>query len=222
MAMIISSGAAPAPLPTRTKPAELRREELMDAAQILFVRSGVARTSIDEIVNAAGVSKGGFYHHFASKDELLAAIQDRFVAGFLEVIVAAQAVIDPDDWFGRVNAVVAASVREFFAKLALHDVVFHEYRAADRREMNENIVVDYFQAFLCEGHEKGAWSVSRPRLTAIMLFHALHGACDEAVLTPGKLAEKDVVEALQQFFRRVLDGGTASKLETAAPPAETG
>lgn len=176
----------------------------MDAAQALFVRSGVARTSIDEIVSAAGVSKGGFYHHFASKDELLAAIQDRFVAEFLEVIVAAQAAVEPVDWFRRVDAIVAASVREFFAKLPLHDVVFHEYRAVDRREMNENLVVDYFEAFLCEGREEGAWSVARPRLTAIMLFHALHGACDEAVLAPDVLSEAEVTEALLQFFRRVL------------------
>lgn len=176
----------------------------MDAAQALFVRSGVVRTSIDEIVNAAGVSKGGFYHHFASKDELLAAIQDRFISEFLEAIVDAQSALDGNDWARRLDAVVIASVREFFARLALHDVVFHEFRGVDRREMNENPVVDYFEEFLRQGCLKGAWHVVRPRLTAIMLFHALHGACDEAVLTPNTLSQADVASALQEFFRRAI------------------
>lgn len=188
----------------RTKPADVRREELMDAAQTLFVAKGVAATSIDEIVAAAGVSKGGFYHHFASKDALLTALQDRFTEDFLDDIVAAQAGLSADDWHGRMDALIDASVDSFFARLAVHDVVFHEYTPIDRREMNENRVVDHLHQFLAEGTRAKAWAVERPRLIAVMLFHALHGACDEAVLFPEDVDRRALIETLRRFFRHAV------------------
>jgi TetR/AcrR family transcriptional regulator, transcriptional repressor for nem operon len=45
----------------------------MEAAFGLVRRQGLAATSVDEICAAAGVSKGAFFHHFKSKDELAAA-----------------------------------------------------------------------------------------------------------------------------------------------------
>ncbi len=49
------------------------RDSLMEAAFGLVRRQGLAATSVDEICAAAGVSKGAFFHHFKSKDELAAA-----------------------------------------------------------------------------------------------------------------------------------------------------
>jgi TetR/AcrR family transcriptional repressor of nem operon len=49
------------------------RNALMEAAFGLVRRQGLAATSVDEICAAAGVSKGAFFHHFKSKDELAAA-----------------------------------------------------------------------------------------------------------------------------------------------------
>ena len=51
---------------SRTKPAEVRRDELMDAAQALFMEKGFAATSVAEIVEGAGVAKGTFYTYFQS------------------------------------------------------------------------------------------------------------------------------------------------------------
>jgi len=176
----------------------------MDAAQALFVAKGVAATSVDEIVAAAGISKGGFYHHFASKDVLLAALQDRYVADFLANVTAAQAAVPADDWCGRMEAWIEASVEDFFKRLAVHDVVFHEFTPSHRREMNENAVVDQLEQFLAAGSAAGAWQAARPRLMAVMLFHALHGACDEAVISPETLDRPALVEALKDFFARAI------------------
>lgn len=48
------------------------REKLMEAAFGLVRTKGLSATSVDEICAAAGVSKGAFFHHFKSKDELAA------------------------------------------------------------------------------------------------------------------------------------------------------
>ena len=47
------------------------RARVLDAAVDLFARQGYDATSVAEVVTRAGVAKGGFYHHFASKEALL-------------------------------------------------------------------------------------------------------------------------------------------------------
>lgn len=49
------------------------RDSLMEAAFGLVRTKGLAATTVDDICKAAGVSKGAFFHHFKSKDELAAA-----------------------------------------------------------------------------------------------------------------------------------------------------
>lgn len=53
------------------KAPEQRREEIFEAALSCFNRNGYYQTSIDEIAAQAGISKGGIYHHFKSKKELV-------------------------------------------------------------------------------------------------------------------------------------------------------
>jgi AcrR family transcriptional regulator len=54
-----------------------RRDAFLDAAQTLIMSRGYDRFSIQDILDAAGASKGAFYHYFDSKDALLDAIADR-------------------------------------------------------------------------------------------------------------------------------------------------
>lgn len=54
-----------------------KRQLLLDAAEKLFCQQGYEKTSVQDILNATGMSKGGFYHHFASKDEVMTALCDR-------------------------------------------------------------------------------------------------------------------------------------------------
>ena len=49
----------------RTKEdAQLTREVLLDAAEVLFAQRGVSRTSLQEIAKAAGMTRGAVYWHF--------------------------------------------------------------------------------------------------------------------------------------------------------------
>jgi len=49
------------------------RVRIVESARKLFNRHGFEQVSIDRIMADAGLTRGGFYHHFASKDELYAA-----------------------------------------------------------------------------------------------------------------------------------------------------
>jgi AcrR family transcriptional regulator len=187
---------------TRTKPAAVRREELLDAAERLFLAHGVNATSVDEIVAAAEVAKGTFYLYFAAKEQVLAALRKRYVSAFRDTLATAIERRRRGDWPGRLNAWVAAAVKDQLDRSALHDVVFHSDRAGDRDD--DNPIVDQLAELLRGGMEAGAWAVADERLTAVMLFHALHGAADGAAIAAGALDRKKLTAALTRFFRRAV------------------
>jgi AcrR family transcriptional regulator len=57
-----------------------RREQLLAAATQAFARTGFAATSLDDIAEAAGISRVLLYRHFESKTELYRAVLDRAIA----------------------------------------------------------------------------------------------------------------------------------------------
>lgn len=63
----------------RHKEPEVRKSELLDAAQKLFVEKGYAKTTVNDILNVHGLSKGVFYYYFKSKEEVMDAIIQRMV-----------------------------------------------------------------------------------------------------------------------------------------------
>jgi len=79
------------------KQAEIRRAEILDAAFKMFIERGFDNTSLNEIIAHARLSKGMFYHHFASKEALLEAIFGRITEhtyNILEPVISAKDV-DP-------------------------------------------------------------------------------------------------------------------------------
>ncbi len=57
----------------------LRTEEkVLAAAEVLFYRHGYAATQVSSILKESGVSTGSFYHHFGSKEAVIARLLERF------------------------------------------------------------------------------------------------------------------------------------------------
>jgi len=70
---------------TATAPADTEvRRRILSAAVDLFADHGYDATSVSQVITRAGVAKGGFYHHFASKDELLYAVYGELINRQLE------------------------------------------------------------------------------------------------------------------------------------------
>ena len=52
-------------------------ERIIDAAARLFRENGISATSVSDVMQAAGLTQGGFYRHFSSKEDLVAAAFER-------------------------------------------------------------------------------------------------------------------------------------------------
>lgn len=75
------------------------KEKLLDAAFGLVRTKGYAATSVDDLCKAAGVTKGAFFHHFESKEQLAVAAAERWstVTGALFETAPYHAPEDPLD-----------------------------------------------------------------------------------------------------------------------------
>jgi AcrR family transcriptional regulator len=65
-------------MPRVIKHPDLRKAELLDHSLRLFLERGFSNTSLNDVIAESDVSKGAFYHHFASKEDLLDALASRF------------------------------------------------------------------------------------------------------------------------------------------------
>lgn len=62
--------------------AQDRRAQIVNSAAELFARKSIAATTVREIADAVGVLSGSLYHHFESKDQIVAEV----LSGYLEII----------------------------------------------------------------------------------------------------------------------------------------
>jgi TetR/AcrR family transcriptional repressor of nem operon len=108
------------------------RQKLLGAAITLIRLNGYSATSVDDLCRAAGVTKGAFFHHFASKDRLAAAAADHFTgmaavwfeqAPFLQLPDAADRVLGYVDFriarltddIGQSSCLLGTLVQEAYA-----------------------------------------------------------------------------------------------------------
>ncbi|HEU4656148.1 MAG TPA: TetR/AcrR family transcriptional regulator [Capillimicrobium sp.] len=167
----------------------------MDAAATVCARRGLARTSLEEIAETAGFTKGAVYANFGSRDELLLAMLDERFAerlAALERVFASseapehQARRAGED-FTRVFAADPEWQRLFF-ELAVHaaaDETFRVALVARHRAMRERI------AALLERRlaELGIDPPMPVRDITLMAFAMVNGVALEAMLEPGDVPD---------------------------------
>ena len=190
-------------LKPRTKPAEVRRDDILRAATSLFIAKGVGTTTIDEIASRAEVAKGTVYLYFTSKEDMVAALRERFVTGFRARIHSAIEACPADDWTRRLKSFVSTGIDAYLDDYQLHDVVFHDHRPDQRQMKSDNPLLGDISGLLAAGKQAGAWSVDDPDLCAIVLFNGLHGAVDHAIEI-GMRDGSELAENLSALFLKML------------------
>jgi len=153
----------------------------MAAAEKLFLANGVEATTISSIVEEAQVAKGTFYHYFAAKTDMLAALAARYTRQYLDALERAVAACEDDDWTGKLQAWIHASIQTYVDTYRTHDIVYGNHHHHDRQNRDKNAILDQLLGILQGGKAAGAWSLPQPRITALLIYSGVHGVSDDAI-----------------------------------------
>ncbi len=184
---------------------------LVDGAVELIVERGVRGFSLAELSRRLGVTVAAPYRHFASRDELLAAVAVRALQAFGEALAAQSSETDPPEQ--RLAAMASGYVRFAAEQPALFGVVFgvgldKKKRQPQLREAYEDLegMLAVCVAELCPDDPNGAEQLGDA------IEATAHGYA--ALLTdhPGTLDPADVARAAEQAARatRALIRGRAA------------
>lgn len=112
-------------------PAPRRRRQLLDTARDVFAAKGFHATSMDDVADAAGVSKPVLYQHFRSKRDLYLALLDDVGEHLMTLITAATAEA------GTPRAQVERGFEAYFRFVADHESAFRLLFASGARRDEE-------------------------------------------------------------------------------------
>lgn len=177
------------PRVTKAAQREATRVKLLAAARELFGERGYAAVGTEEVVRAAGVTRGALYHQFADKQALFHAV---LVEVEQEVLTAAAARMadHPDDLLEAFKAGCRGWL-EFCAEPATGRILLIDGPAVlgldAWREMAEEYGLGVVKASLQHGMESGALL----RQPVDPLAHMLIGALDEAALYIARAEDHD-------------------------------
>jgi len=186
---------------TQTERSEATRESLIEAARRLFAERGYAGVGTEEIVRAAGVTRGALYHHFDGKLELFATVYERIEAELAERIAAGALAANADSPLEAMRAgaemFLAACIEPAVQQIALLDgpaVLGWDRWRAIAAEHGLGLIEASLQAAI----DAGAIEAQPVR----PLAHVLMGALDEAAML---VARAEDAETAQAEVRQALD-----------------
>ncbi|MGE4328341.1 MAG: TetR/AcrR family transcriptional regulator [Pseudodonghicola sp.] len=113
----------------------ITRDRLLDVAEEIVRTGGGAALTIGALAQAAGISKGGVQYSFASKDDLVRGLVDRWTSQF-DALLDGEAEADPLAFVRRYIAATKASQQMMDAKMAGLLVSYLE-DPANRRETRD-------------------------------------------------------------------------------------
>lgn len=218
MSHALNPSAGETPRRQRLAP-EARREMILDAAQALFFANGWDDVTIADVLKKAGISKGGFYHHFAAKEDLLDGVVGRFTAEALASAQAARAATSGDA-LARFNAFLAETGRwkaeqgprmKFFVDVMLrpgNDILFTRITAAAGAA-----ALPVLQDMIRQGADEGTFDVPDVALvgeTIMGMSQARHGILQQAFETAKNGDPEQAVAILDD--RMIAEGALIDRL----------
>ncbi|HXX46589.1 MAG TPA: helix-turn-helix domain-containing protein [Myxococcota bacterium] len=190
---VTATSSRRAKAPAAAPPA--RRAEILAAAQRCFWKSGIRRSSIEDVANEAGLAKGTIYLYFRSKEELFAALAAELCAESLAGVERALAA--PGSLAERLAAALDAKIGHF------HRLLADSPHAPELLDSSAKIAAGSLAA------------LDRS------LQRALDGALREAGLGLGAIARAELVELiLAAGYGTARRGELAGKLSSASQRAK--
>jgi AcrR family transcriptional regulator len=150
--------------PVKPTPPDVR-DAIIDAAVQLFKQNGYEATSLNYIMDAIGMTKGAFYYHFESKDDLLLTIHSTFIEQELDAVTRIdREQEDPRDALRHVIIMIIESVEQYGSYMTVffeqrRRLSHHHFREVKRkRDAFQDKIVEIVERGIASGLFKDAQS----------------------------------------------------------------
>src|ERR1700691_6134461 len=205
----------------RERQAEATRQQLVDVARQLFTERGYAGTSIEDIVERAGVARGALYHHFPGKDALFAVVYQVVQAKVASAVVAAALTADDPAQavYAGLSAFLDACLEPEFRQIVVLDSVPVLQRQAwegGSTEQSEHAELDMLSQVLTP-----LAAAYLPGLDMEALAHVALGGLYGAALYIARSPEPSTARAAADVVLDTLITGLRSGASAATPRAST-
>ncbi|MBN2168477.1 MAG: TetR/AcrR family transcriptional regulator [Actinobacteria bacterium] len=197
----------------KAKQYDERKREFLDVATGLFVKKGYERTTVQEIIDIVGVSKGAFYHYFSSKEDLMDAL--------FEDMVTAHLVDDEKEIIDNPGVSADKKMADFLAmvwrwksrnidmNLIFLPILYNEANVHLRNRLlatNRELFLPMLSKLVKQGNDEGVFDVENPVEAVDIIFRLILAGSDafyEIATKEEKPSEK--ARMLTRWFGVMLD-----------------
>jgi AcrR family transcriptional regulator len=199
-------------LPRWTRRPAARPEEVLDAALDLFARKGFAATRMDDIANAAGLSKAAIYLYFPSKEDVFKALVETRVVVLRDAMAEAVEGMKDDPISGLRHVIRLWSVSSSDSQLAAipRIILAESARFPELADFYHRVVIARTQKVLIElieaGIDKGLFRAIDPIAAARAMVSPLLFEMLRRQAFPNEGMQPPLVEVSETFFDLFLNG----------------
>ena len=146
--------AAPKVVSVREAAKQETREALLDAGLAVFSKEGLDAPSLDAICARAGLTRGAFYVHFATREDFIVAVMQKATQGFLDVVLrVTEGSFDLEHAIGAFAAMATPARFLSFGQIPPHQFLAACARSRELRK--------YYVGFLEEGQARVAKAIRK-------------------------------------------------------------
>jgi AcrR family transcriptional regulator len=196
----------------RTK-GERTRERILDIAYEAIIHKGFAATSIEELVEAAGITKSGFFYHFRDKNDLARQLLERFLAednDILDVLTGRARALSEDPLhsfliFLNLYAELMDDLPEHHPGCLVASVTYQEQMFdAEVRRINAEAVLSWRRRFRLWLDEIAGVYAPRPGVDLDALADQVTVIVEGAIIFAKALGDRGLMGRQMRLFRETV------------------
>lgn len=188
---------------SKREPKEKRINEITHAAMDVFLKKGYEGTTMEAIAQEAGISKGGLYHHFQSKDMILMAVNEKMMEEMGEIILKASQCSSVKEGIlfyieNYIRFWIEHPKETSFLFLSLAKVLDNQELLSYYHDYTLDYI-NYFEEAFTMGIQSGEFIPHNVKTSAITLMAALDGILSYMIFDED-LQLEEVVEHFEEKF----------------------
>ncbi|GMQ60550.1 hypothetical protein AN1V17_49500 [Vallitalea sediminicola] len=190
------------------------KQNIIRTAYKLFAEKGYEKTTVSEIIETVGSSKGGFYHHFKSKDEVLEAITLNYIKDLVRYYENMQekneeSIIDSlNNVFVTINKCKANKLVEWPEIEKVYSFNGNNTILRKLAEEFEIVTTKLYKKLILQGNKQGLINVKYPEYLAGLWTRELiriYGIIPQVIMSKNAQNYKELEELLE-FSEELING----------------